>query len=164
MVSSMSPSPITCSGGSGTSGDDAWKSKPRRSSEVSANSGSEERGKVPSSINRSATGGPSRTRSTICASSSCFTVKMSDSQVPPEHRLSCNNNISNKSIVAPFVPPSDEDNSYAMAIKNSSPCDPEHSVLAFSDSGDDEDDLTDRETGTPCEGKSCYCLFLQSFG
>lgn len=128
-----------------------------------------ERGSVAaSSINR-----PGGTLWTMRPSSSCFTVKMSDCQVVRGDHVACNNNISkNSATSAPQVRPSDEDNSYAMAIRNSSPIapDPAAASATFSDSCDDdvegddeEEEVTDQEpfegeTADDGEAGDAYCF------
>ena len=119
-----------------------------------------------SSINR-----PGYTTRTMRASSSCFAVRMSDCQVARDDHVACNNNINkNSATSAHQVRPSDEDNSYAMAIRNSSPVAPDPAAGAFSDScdddveGDDEDeDVTDHdhepfEGGTSGESTLIACV------
>ena len=96
----------------------------------------------------------------LCPSSSCFTVRVRDSEAVSDDHLACNNNVS-KSDAAPGRP-FDEDSSYSMAIKNSSP----HAVTgAFSDSCDDDEDdedggdedcLSDRETTASGDEESKY--------
>lgn len=93
---------------------------------------------------------------------------MSDCQVVRDDHVACNNNINkNSATSAPQVRPSDEDNSYAMAIRNSSPIAPDLTAAAtFSDScdddgeGDDEDDeVTDQEPfGTADDGEALMLI------
>lgn len=87
---------------------------------------------------------------------------MSECQVARDDHLASNNNINkNAATSVPHVRPSDEDNSYAMAIRNSSPIAADHVIAAFSDSCDDDEedeDVTDHEPfdGEPIlAGLSC---------